>query len=118
MHRLGGDYPIHADFAENTNIATTTRVAAREEAAVGRQRQGTTSIDQNTQYDPGGTGADLFISAKWPCCTLYALLCVYLFCFAFLPFSHVILTGIEGNKNYPLKMGAIGTRKPEEQLLS
>ena len=40
-----------------------------------------------------------------------------LFCFAFLAISHVVVPGIEGNKNYPLKMRVIGTWKPEEQLL-
>ena len=48
----------------------------------------------------------------------YMLCCACFFCFAFLAISHVIIPGIEGNKNYPVKMGAIVTRKPEEQLLS
>ena len=39
-------------------------------------------------------------------------------CFALLAISHVIIPGIEGNKNYPLKMGAIRTGKTEEQVLS
>ena len=76
-----GDYPIQADFAENTNAVTAARAAAREEAATGKQRQVTASTDENKQYDPGGMGDDRFISAKWPCCILYALLCVFLFCF-------------------------------------
>ena len=38
-------------------------------------------------------------------------------CFAFLVISHAIISEIEGNKNHPLKMGVIGTRKLEEQLL-
>ena len=59
----GGDYPIHADFAENTNAVTATRVAAHEEAAIGKQRQETASTDENKQYDPGGTGDDPLISA-------------------------------------------------------
>ena len=74
-HR-GGDYPIQADFVGNPEAVTTARLAAREEAAIGRHQRGTTSTDQNKQYDPGGTGADLFMSAKWPCCILSALLCV------------------------------------------
>ena len=65
---------------------------------------------------PAETGK-LFISAKRLCCILYALLCVF-FCFAFLAISLVTISGTEGNKNYPLKMGAIGTRTPKEQLLS
>ena len=80
----GGDYPIQADFAENTNTVTAARVAAREEAAIGKHRQGTASTDENKQYDPGGTGDN---PPKWPCCILYALLCVFLFCFAFLTIS-------------------------------
>ena len=32
----GGSYPIQADFAENTNVVTSARVAAREEAAIGK----------------------------------------------------------------------------------
>ena len=60
----GGDYPIHADFAENTNNAVTApRVAAHEEAAIGKHRQGTASTDKNKQYDPGGTSDDPSISA-------------------------------------------------------
>ena len=59
----GGNYPIQAEFAENTNAVTAARVAAPEEAAIGKQRQGTASTDENKQYDPGGTGDDLLISA-------------------------------------------------------
>ena len=59
----GGDYPIQAGFAENTNAVTAARVAAREEAAIGKHRQGTTSTGENKQYDPGGTGGDPLISA-------------------------------------------------------
>ena len=58
-----GDYPIQADSAVNTNTVTAARVAAREEAAIGKQRQGTASTDENKQYDPGGTGDDPLISA-------------------------------------------------------
>ena len=57
------DYPIHADFAENRNAVTAARVAAREEAAIGKQRQETASTDEIKQYDPGGTGDDPLISA-------------------------------------------------------
>ena len=59
----GVDYPIQADFAENTNAVTAARVAAREEVAIDKQRQGTASTDENKQYDPGGTGDDPVISA-------------------------------------------------------
>ena len=62
----GGDSPIHqADFVENTkNAVTATRVAAHEEAAIGKHRQGMTSTDENNkQYDPGGTSDDPLISA-------------------------------------------------------
>ena len=76
----GGDYPNQADFAEKTSKATAARVAAREEAVIGQHRQGTSSTDENMQYDPGGTGDDPLISAPWLCCILYALLCVFLFC--------------------------------------
>ena len=58
-----GDYPIQADFVENRNAVTAARVAAREEAATGNQRQETASTDENKQYDPGGTGDDPLISA-------------------------------------------------------
>ena len=80
----GGDYPIQADFGGNPNTATTA-VAAREEAAIGQHRQGTTSTDQNKQYDRGRRKGELFISAKWPCCILYALLCVLFFLLSVLP---------------------------------
>ena len=59
----GGDYPIQADFVGNTNAVTATRVAAHEEAAIGKHRQETASIDENKQYDPGGTSDDPLISA-------------------------------------------------------
>ena len=60
----GGDCPIQADFVENTNNAVTaTRVAAHEEAAIGKHRHGTASTDENKQYDPGGTSDDPLISA-------------------------------------------------------
>ena len=78
---LGGDYPIQGDFAGNPETVTAARVAAREEAAIGRHQRGTTSTDQNKQFDPGGRTVELFISVKWLCCILYALLCVFfLFC--------------------------------------
>ena len=53
----------------------------------------------------------LFLSAKWLCCILYAML--YVFCFAFLQNSLVTMSGTKYNKNSPLKMGAIGTREPD-----
>ena len=59
----GGDYPVQADSTENTNTATVARVATREEAATGKDRQGTATTDENKQYDPGGTGDDPLISA-------------------------------------------------------
>ena len=99
--QIGGKLPIQADFGGNPNTATTAQVAAREEAAIGQHRQGTTSTDQNKQYDRGQRKGELLISAKWLCCILYALLCVFFFCFAFLVISHVIIPGIEGNENYP-----------------
>ena len=33
---------------------TTVRVTAREESAIGRHQRGTTSTEQNKQFDPGG----------------------------------------------------------------
>ena len=48
----------------------------------------------------------------------YMLCCACFFCFAFHAIFLVTIPGTEGNKNYPLKMRAIGTRKPEEYLLS
>ena len=77
----GGDYPIQADFVGNQEAVTAARVAAREEAAIGRHQQGAASTDQNKQYDRGRRAADLFISAKWLCFILHVLLCVFfLFC--------------------------------------
>ena len=52
----GGDYPIQADFAGNPK-PTTGRVTARGEAAIGRHQRGTTSTEQNKQFDPGGDSA-------------------------------------------------------------
>ena len=59
----GGDYPIQADFVGNTNAVTAARVAAHEEAAICKHRQETASIDENKQFDPGGTSNDPLISA-------------------------------------------------------
>ena len=43
----GGDYPIQADFVENTNnVVTAARLTAHEEAAIGKGRQGTASTDE------------------------------------------------------------------------
>ena len=116
----GGDYPIQADFGGNPNTATTAEVAAREEAAIGQHRQGIASTDKNKQYDPGGTGDDPFISFCLVAMlyTACSVLCVFLFCFAFLAIFHVIVPGTEGSKKCLLKMGAIKTWKPEKQLLS
>ena len=61
----GGDYTIQADFAENPETVTTARVAACEEAAIGRHQGGTTSTEQNKEFDPWGKNGKLFISAKW-----------------------------------------------------
>ena len=49
----GGDYPIQADFGGNPK-ATTAQVSAREDATIGRHQRGTTSIEQNKQFDPEG----------------------------------------------------------------
>ena len=111
-HR-GGDCPIQADFVGNPEAVTTAQVAAREEAAIGRHQRGTTSTDQNKQYDPGGTGA--VYSCLPSGHAVYCMLCCACFsCFTFLAISLVIIPGTEGSTNYPLKMRAIGTRKPEE----
>ena len=79
----GGDYPNQADFAENTSKATAARVAAREEAVIGQHRQGTSSTDENMQYDPGRRGDDPLISASWLC--LCCMLCCAFFCFVQFP---------------------------------
>ena len=50
----GGDYPIQAAFAKNTNTVIAARVAAREEAAIGKHRQRTALTDENKQYNPAG----------------------------------------------------------------
>ena len=50
----GVDYPIQADFAENTNAVTAARVAAHEEAAIGQHRQGTASTDKTNSITPAG----------------------------------------------------------------
>ena len=87
----GGDYPIQADFAENTDEVTAARAAAREETAIGKHRKGRHRL----------TGTSI----------QYAMLCVFVFvfCLTFLGISHVIVSGIESNKNYPLKMRVIRT---------
>ena len=59
----GGDNPIQAAFGGNPNTVTTAQLAAREEATIGKHRQGTASTDENKQHDPGGTGDDPLISA-------------------------------------------------------
>ena len=60
----GGEYHIQEDFVENTNnTVTAARVAAHEEAAIGKHRQEAASTDENKQYDTGGTGDNSLISA-------------------------------------------------------
>ena len=53
-----GEYPIQPDFMVSPNTATTARVAARDEAAIGRHQRGITSTNQNKQFDSGGTGVN------------------------------------------------------------
>ena len=60
------------------------QVAAREDGAIGRHQRW--AADQNKQYHRGRRTADLFISAKGPCCILYALLCVFFPAFPCLQF--------------------------------
>ena len=104
----GGDYPIQLDLAENTHAVTAARVAAREEAAIGKHRQGkTASTDENKQYDPGGTGNDPSISAYFSGHAVYCVLYCACFCFV-LPSSLFPVLSCQ----VPLKMGAIGTWKP------
>ena len=85
-------------------------------ASIGKERRRLTRTSSTIEAE--GQLISSFLPSGHAVYCLYALLCVFLFCFAFLAISHVIMPGIEGNKIYPLKMGAIGTRKPEEQLLS
>ena len=54
---------------------------------------------------------DLFISVKWLCCILYALLCFL--CFVSFQISLFIMSGTKYCNNLPLKMEAIGTREPD-----
>ena len=51
----GGDYPTQANL-EGNPTAIIARVATREEAAIGRYQRGTTSTDQNQQFDHGEEG--------------------------------------------------------------
>ena len=80
-------------------------------ASIGKGRHRLTRISSMT---PAGLVMIRSFLPKWPCCILYALLCVFLFCFTFLAISHVIIPGIKGNENYPLTMETIGTCIPEE----
>ena len=68
----GGDYPIQADFGRNPRT-TTVRVAAREEAAIGGCQRGTTSTEQNNQFDPGGSRVfcSFLPSGYLVCCMLF-----------------------------------------------
>ena len=76
-HRLEGEYPIQADFMVSPNTATTARVTARDEAAIGRHQRGTTSTDQNKQFDPGGTGVNCsFLPSGY---AVYCMLCCAFF---------------------------------------
>ena len=80
-HREGGILlPPSRPAGGIPKTTTTVRVAAREEAAIGRHQRGTTSTEQNKQFDPGGCKDSLFLSAKWLLYMLYALLYIFLFC--------------------------------------
>ena len=50
----GKYYPIQADFGGDPKETSTARVAACEEAAIGRHQRRTTSTEQSKQFDPGG----------------------------------------------------------------
>ena len=68
----GGDYPTQEDFG-GYPTATTTRVAAREEAAISRQQRGTASTEQSKQFDPGG---EVLIGSFLPSgYVIYCMLC-------------------------------------------
>ena len=49
----GGDYPIQAHFGGNPKATTAQQVSAREDAVTGRHQRGTTSTEQNKQFDRG-----------------------------------------------------------------
>ena len=68
----GGDYPIQADVGRNPRT-TTVRVAALEEAAIGGCQRGTTSTEQNNQFDPGGSRVicSFLPSGYLVCCMLF-----------------------------------------------
>ncbi|CAM9495867.1 unnamed protein product, partial [Ascophyllum nodosum] len=74
----GGDYPNQDDFGGNPT-ATAARVAAREEGAIGRHQRGTTSTEQNKQFDPGGRRINYsFLPSSYvvfcmPCCAFSVL---------------------------------------------
>ena len=62
--QIGGEVtPFKQTSGGNPNTVTTAQVAAREEATIGKHRQGSASTDENNQYDLGGTGDDPLISA-------------------------------------------------------
>ena len=76
QHREEGDYPTQADFGGNPT-ATTVRVAVSEEAAIGRHQRGTTSTEQNKQFDPGGRRvSSSFLSSGY---AIYCMLCCAFF---------------------------------------
>ena len=107
----GGDYPIHADFGENPQATIAQQVSAREDAAIGRYQRGTTSIEQNKQFDPGGRRVTCsFLPSGY---FVFCMFCCTFICFVVLKISPVIMPGSKGYKNSPLKMGANGTREPD-----
>ena len=80
----GGYYSIQADLAGNPNTATTARVAAREEATIGRHQRGTASTDQNKQFDPGGKRVNCSFLPSGD--VVFCIFCCEFFCFASLQF--------------------------------
>ena len=79
----GGHYPIQTDFAGNPETVTTARVAAREEVAIGWYQRGTTSTEQNQQFDPGGSRVNCSFLPSGYGVLLYCMLCCA--CFSVLP---------------------------------
>ena len=78
----GGDYPIQADFVGNPKT--------REESAVSRHQQRTTSIEQSKQFGSGGRrmNCSFLPSGYAVCCMLYCTF--FVFClFANFPCYHV-----------------------------
>ena len=113
--REGGRLPHSSRLREKPDSNSST--SHRPRGGCNRLASARDGVDGTEQaVRSWGKNGKVFISAKWRSCILYALQCI--FCFAFLAVSLVIIPATEGNKNYPLKMGATETRKPEEQLLS